>query len=64
MTPQVTPQCSPHWLHMLFMNFWVRSAITGRSVKLDGRTANRIGMGTLVQVVAGYLAKVKAPLEG
>ena len=40
----------------------VRSAITGHSAKMDESAAYGDGMGTFVQVVAGYMAKVRAPL--
>ena len=61
-TPQVTPQNSPHWLHMFFTNFWVRPAITGHSARMDERAAYGVSIGTFVQVAAEYLAKAKAPL--
>jgi hypothetical protein len=41
----------------------IRSAITGHSAKMDESAAYGAGMGTFVQVVAGYLAKVRSPLD-
>ena len=57
-----------HWFigacRRVVMPLEVRSAITGHSAKMDESAAYGDGMGTFVQVVAGYLARVKAPLAG
>lgn len=39
----------------------VRSAITGHSAKLDESAGYGDGMGTMLQVMAGFMAKVRGP---
>ena len=65
--PLISPNHSwRHWFigacRKIVMPIEVRSAITGHSAKMDESAAYADGMGTFVQVVAGYMAKVRAPL--
>jgi integrase len=65
--PLISPNHSwRHWFigacRKIVMPIEVRSAITGHSAKMDESAGYGDGMGTFVEVVAGYLAKVQAPL--
>jgi integrase len=65
--PLISPNHSwRHWFigacRKIVMPIEVRSAITGHSAKMDESPAYGDGMGTFVEVVAGYLSKVQAPL--
>jgi integrase len=55
-----------HWFigacRRVVMPLEVRSAITGHSAKMDESAGYGDGMGTFVQVVAGYMAKVACPV--
>jgi integrase len=64
--PLISPNHSwRHWFigacRRVVMPVEVRSAITGHSAKMDESAAYGDRMGTFVQVVAGYLAKVACP---
>jgi integrase len=65
--PRISPNHSwRHWFigacRGVVMPLEVRSAITGHSAKMDESASYGDSMGTFVQVVAGYLAKVPPPL--
>jgi integrase len=65
--PLISPNHSwRHWFisacRSVVMPVEVRSAITGHSAKMDESAGYGDRMGTFVQVVAGYLAKVPCPV--
>ncbi|HME24451.1 MAG TPA: DUF6538 domain-containing protein [Acetobacteraceae bacterium] len=65
--PLISPSHSwRHWFigacRRAVMPIEVRSAITGHSARLDESASYGDGMGTFVQVLAGYMAKVHCPL--
>ena len=66
--PLISPNHSwRHWFigacRRVVMPLEVRSAITGHSAKIDESAGYGANMGTFVQVVAGYLAKVPCPIS-
>lgn len=66
--PLISPNHSwRHWFigacRRVVMPIEVRSAITGHSAKMDESAGYGAGMGTFVQVVAGWIAKVACPLD-
>ena len=66
--PRISPNHSwRHWFigaaRSVVMPVEVRSAITGHSARLDESAGYGEAMGTFVQVVASYLAKVRCPLS-
>jgi integrase len=67
--PLISPSHSwRHWFigacRRIVIPVEVRSAITGHSAKLDESAGYGDAMGTFVEVVAGYMAKVPCPLPG
>ena len=66
--PRISPAHSwRHWFitacRRVVMPHEVRSAITGHSARVDESTGYGEGMGTMVQVLATHIAKVRLPAE-
>ena len=66
--PRISPNHSwRHWFigaaRQAVMPLEVRSAITGHSAKLDESARYGDSMGTFIQVIAKFMAKVRCPVE-